>query len=187
MSTKFYLVGYSGQNLTGHTSKPSFDSEAEAKEYQRKYKHVSTIARAKIVKGTSDKMGFITPVKESAAVIGFKEFMDLVEGVFDPTAKRTALSTRSSKEQSAIDAHKKQVRDAANNRKVKLVVHIQFEDGTIKKHQLKFDIFTNDPDAREKKIQQAADDVLKNMKYIAEKFPKSYTSKPKSVYKIEVK
>ena len=37
-------------------------------------------------------------------LIGFRQF---TEGVFDPTAKRTALSTRSSKEQSAIDAHKK--------------------------------------------------------------------------------
>ena len=117
-------------------------------------------------------------------LIGFRQF---TEGVFDPTTKRTPLSSRSGKEQAAISASKRSAKDAANYNKIKLVVHIQFEDGTIEKQQLKFDIFTNDPDVREKKIQQAADNVLKNMQYIAEKFPKSYTSKPKSVYKIEVK
>jgi len=187
MSTKFYLVGYSGQNLTGHTSKPSFDSEAEAKEYQRKYKHVSTIARAEIVKGTSDKMGFITPVKESAAVIGFKEFIDLVEGVFDPTAKRTSLSSRSSKEQAAINASKKAAKDAANHDKIRLVVHIKFDDGKIEKHKIQFDYRAKSPEDRENKINKAADDVLKNMQYIAERFPKLSQTKPIEVVKIEEK
>lgn len=184
MSNKFYLVGYSGQNLTGHTSKPSFDSAAEAKEYQRKYKHVSTIARAKIVNGTSDKNGFITPIKESVAVIGFRQF---TEGVFDPTVKRTSLSSRSEREQAAISASKKAAKDAANHDKIKLVVHIKFDDGKIEKHKIQFNYRAKSPEDRENKINKAADDVLKNMQYIIERFPKPNQPKPIEVVKIEEK
>ena len=63
---KYYLVGMSGQNLTGHTSRPHFNSEDEAREYQKTFKHAPAIKTAKIVKGVSDKHGFITPINEQS-------------------------------------------------------------------------------------------------------------------------
>lgn len=85
---KHYLVGTSGQNLTGHTSKPYFNSEEEALEYQKTYKHASAIKSAKVVKGTSDKHGFITPVNEASGreVISTKlKTMDAMRRVRIPT------------------------------------------------------------------------------------------------------
>jgi len=62
---KHYLVGKTGFNLTGHTSSPHFASADDAKTYQKKFAHAPAIKAAKIVKGTSDKHGLITPVKEA--------------------------------------------------------------------------------------------------------------------------
>lgn len=64
VENKHYLVNISGNNLTAHTSKPHFNSHEEALEYKKKFKHVPVIKTAKIVKGVSDKHGFITPVSE---------------------------------------------------------------------------------------------------------------------------
>jgi hypothetical protein len=66
---KHYLVGVTGNNLTGHTSQPHFNSHDDAMSYQKKFKHVPAIKKAKIVKGTSDKHGFVTPVKEEVEQI----------------------------------------------------------------------------------------------------------------------
>lgn len=59
----FYLVNAAGANLTGHTSKPSFASKDEAAAYQAKFKHSKAIKTAKIVLGTSDQYGYVTPSK----------------------------------------------------------------------------------------------------------------------------
>jgi len=75
-------------------------------------------------------------------LIGFRQF---TEGVFDPTTKRTPLSSRSGKEQAAIDASKRSAKDAANYNKIKLVVHIKFDDGKIEKHKIQFDYVLKQP------------------------------------------
>ena len=85
---KHYLVGTLGQNLTGHTSKPYFNSEEEALEYQKTYKHAPAIKSAKVDKGTSDKHGFITPMNEASGreVISSKlKTMDAMRRVRIPT------------------------------------------------------------------------------------------------------
>lgn len=60
---KWYIVNRIGSNMTGHTSKPCFDSEQEAKEYQKRFSHAPGFKTARIQFGTSDMHGFITPVK----------------------------------------------------------------------------------------------------------------------------
>lgn len=60
---KWFIVSKGYQiNLTGHTSKPYFDSEEAAKEYKKKFKHVKDIKDGIIVYGTSDRYGYVTKV-----------------------------------------------------------------------------------------------------------------------------
>lgn len=63
-----YLVGTSGQTLTSHTTRPHFNDEQDAKEYQKKYKHSPAIKSAKIIRGRADMYGFVTAIKESFEV-----------------------------------------------------------------------------------------------------------------------
>lgn len=58
---KHYITSNSGINLTGHTAWPYFNSEDDAKAYQKKFKHAPAIKKSKIVYGTSDEHGWITP------------------------------------------------------------------------------------------------------------------------------
>lgn len=95
---KHYLVGKGGTNLTSHTSQPHFKSHEEAKAYQKKFKHVESVRSAKVVKGVSDKHGFITPVNEAAVEVkeaaAVKAFELLYEktGEFEMSAHRVARS-----------------------------------------------------------------------------------------------
>lgn len=59
-----YLVGVVGQTLTSHTTRPHFNDEQDAKDYQKKYKHIPQIKTAKIVRGRCDMYGFVTPVAD---------------------------------------------------------------------------------------------------------------------------
>jgi hypothetical protein len=61
---RWYLTGKTGNNLTGHTSKPNFPSKEHAQEYQKKYKHDRMTKSGKIVYGSSDMYGFITPADQ---------------------------------------------------------------------------------------------------------------------------
>ena len=60
---RYYLVGMLGDNLTGHTSSPYFNSHEEAVAYKKKFKHSSAVRDADIVKGISNAYGRITPVE----------------------------------------------------------------------------------------------------------------------------
>lgn len=61
----YYLINKAGASVTAHTSQPFFRSYEEAKEYQKKYKHVSSIKSSEIVKGKSDRYGFIRVIAET--------------------------------------------------------------------------------------------------------------------------
>lgn len=60
----YYLINKVGASVTAHTSQPFFHSYKEAKEYQKKYKHISSIKSSNIVKGKSDQHGFISVIEE---------------------------------------------------------------------------------------------------------------------------
>lgn len=58
----WYIVNAIGASMTSHTSKPSFSSEASAKSYKKDFAHAPGFKAAKVVQGTSDQYGFITPI-----------------------------------------------------------------------------------------------------------------------------
>jgi hypothetical protein len=62
----WYIVGSTGVNMTSHTSKPSFPDAAAAHAYIKTFSHAPGFKSAKVVFGTSDKHGFITPVDASS-------------------------------------------------------------------------------------------------------------------------
>lgn len=61
----WYIVGSAGVNMTSHTSKPSFPDADAARAYIKTFSHAPGFKSAKVVFGTSDKHGFITPVAAS--------------------------------------------------------------------------------------------------------------------------
>ena len=112
--SKHYLVGTTGNNLTGHTSQPHFNSHDDAMSYQKKFKHVPAIKKAKIVKGTSDKHGFVTPVNEEVVL---KE---------NPVDYSRNLSNKTDGELKSLHAiHKNQHRIASLSNKRDLMYHHQ--------------------------------------------------------------
>jgi hypothetical protein len=117
---KHYLVGTTGNNLTGHTSQPHFNSHEDAVSYQKKFKHVPAIKKANIVKGTSDKHGFVTPVNEE---VELKE---------NPVDYSRNLSNKTDGELKSLHAiHKNQHRIASLSNKRDLMYHHQLAMNTI--------------------------------------------------------
>lgn len=111
----------------------------------------------------------------------FKEYLDyLEEAVADVSKlKRKPLSQRTPKEQAAINAAK-----ANKPKKGKVEVHLKHEDGTISKSSFNLKGKEHKQDEEAKTI---ADEHLKNMQYIYDRFPTVSGSRAVEVHKIVIK